>query len=125
MTTAPSGARLVCLPVGSPRYAAHHMPTFPVGPRGEAAACQCLWKIGSNLNTLRFPDVDAFGFPCGKRSRMAGVDVDTTDERVLADALDRHGPTPFIVRTASGKWHGCDRHETARAADPPCRARAD
>jgi hypothetical protein len=40
------------------------------------------------------------------------LDIDTSDERALADALDRHGPTPIIVRSGSGnhqawyRWHG-------------------
>jgi hypothetical protein len=33
------------------------------------------------------------------------LDIDTTDERVLADAIYRHGATPIIIRTASGKFH--------------------
>ena len=96
-----------------PRYAAHRIPTFPVDLAAKRPRVRGYLKIGSNLSAqfaLRFPDVDAFGFPCGKRSRITVLDIDTTDERVLADALDRHGPTPFIVRTASGKWHGYYRH---------------
>lgn len=96
-----------------PRYAEHRVPTFPVDLAAKRPRVRGYLKIGSSISAqlaLRFPDVDAFGFPCGKRSRITVLDVDTTEERVLADALDRHGPTPFIVRTASGKWHGYYRH---------------
>jgi hypothetical protein len=51
---------------------------------------------------------------CGERSRVTVLDIDTSDERVLADALNRHGPTPIIVRTASGKFHGWYRHNDER-----------
>jgi hypothetical protein len=36
--------------------------------------------------------------------------VDTTDDRVLADAMGRHGSTPLVGRTASGKFHALYRH---------------
>jgi hypothetical protein len=35
---------------------------------------------------------------------------DTTDERVMAAGLTRHGQTPLISRTASGNLHH-DRHQ--------------
>jgi hypothetical protein len=38
----------------------------------------------------------------GRRTGLTILDVDTTDERVLADALDRYGSTPVIVRSGSG-----------------------
>src|SRR6516162_10145104 len=65
---------------------------------------------GSAKIVQKFSDTNTFGFWAGQRSRITVLDVDTTDERVLRDALDRHGPTPFIVRTASGKFHGLYRH---------------
>jgi hypothetical protein len=51
---------------------------------------------------------------CGRRSRITVLDVDTTDERILADALDRHGRTPIIARTASEKFHAYYRHNGER-----------
>src|SRR5215510_9540152 len=50
--------------------------------------------------TKRFGDAAAFGFVCGERSKITVLDVDDTDARVLADALERHGRTPLVVRTA-------------------------
>ena len=47
------------------------------------------------------------------------LDVDTTDERVLADAMNRHGQTPIVVRTGSGKFHALYRHNNERRM---CRA---
>ena len=45
---------------------------------------------------------------------MTVLDIDTSDERLLADALSRHGPTPIIVRTAGGQWHAWYRHSNER-----------
>jgi hypothetical protein len=58
----------------------------------------------------RFPDASALGFYAGRRNGLTVLDVDTTDERVLRDALDHHGTTPLLVRTASGKWHAYYHH---------------
>ena len=44
------------------------------------------------------------------RNRVSVLDGDTTDERVFADALTRHGSTPLIGLTASGKFHGFYQH---------------
>ena len=38
----------------------------------------------------------------------------STDERVLANALDRHGRTLIVVRTGSGKFHALYRHNNER-----------
>jgi Bifunctional DNA primase/polymerase, N-terminal/Primase C terminal 1 (PriCT-1) len=50
------------------------------------------------------------GLMCGPSSGITEVDVDSKDERVLADALGRHGDTPIIIRTASGKYKAWYRH---------------
>jgi hypothetical protein len=50
----------------------------------------------------------------GPRSRVTVLDIDAPDERLLADALDRHGNTPFIVQTASGKYHVYYKHNGER-----------
>jgi hypothetical protein len=47
----------------------------------------------------------AIGFMCGQRNGITVLDVDSKDESVLADALDRHGQTPIIVRSDSGNHH--------------------
>jgi hypothetical protein len=58
----------------------------------------------------KYPDATAIGFMAGKRTKLTILDVDTTNERVLADAQDRHGPSPVIVKSASGKFHAYYRH---------------
>jgi hypothetical protein len=48
----------------------------------------------------KYPDATAIGFMAGRRTGLTVLDIDTTDDRILADALDRHGPTQVIVRLA-------------------------
>ncbi len=62
----------------------------------------------------KFSDASAFGYYCGRRNGITVLDVDTTDERVLADAVSRHGQTPIVVRTGSGKFHALYRHNNER-----------
>jgi hypothetical protein len=98
-----------------PRYAEHGVALVPceivdgrkkpLVEHPERFGCRGSAKIAS-----KFPDASVFGFYAGERSRITVLDVDVPDERVLRDALDRHGSTPFIVRTASGKFHGLYRH---------------
>ena len=62
----------------------------------------------------KFSDASAFGYYCGRSNGITVLDVDTTDERVLADDMSRHGPTPIVVRTGSGKFHALYRHNNER-----------
>ena len=98
------------------QYAAHRIATFPVG-MNKRPAVRGYPKIGLRASAIlasKFADAPALGFMCGRRSRVTVLDIDTSDERLLADALSRHGPTPIIVRTASGKWHAWYRHSNER-----------
>lgn len=103
-----------------PQYAAHHISTFPVaiiGDRKKPMVSGYL-KLGDQVSqqlVMKFPDADALGFALGHRSRVTVLDVDSPDERVLADALGRHGETPVIVRSGgSGCFHAWYRHAGER-----------
>ena len=99
-----------------PAYAEHRIATFPVRA-DKVPAIRGYQKIGlrgSQQLALRFADANALGFMCGPRSRITVLDIDTDNETVLADALKRHGRTPVVVRTASGKWHAYYRHNGER-----------
>jgi hypothetical protein len=85
-----------------PQYAAHDIATFPV--RDKRPAVKGYLKIGNKVSeqlALKFANDNAFGFAC-KRSRITVLDVDAPDERLLADALARHGPTPIVIQSGSG-----------------------
>jgi len=100
-----------------PQYAAHGIATFPVDQAHKRPMVRGYQKIGPRLSqTLaqRFPAADAFGFVVGEPSGITVIDIDTPDDRVLADVLDRHGQTPFVVRSGSGHWQAWYRHNGER-----------
>lgn len=68
---------------------------------------------------IRFPDAPAFGYYAGARNGITVLDVDTADENILAAALDRHGSSPIIVWTGSGKFHALYRHDGERRSIRP------
>jgi Bifunctional DNA primase/polymerase, N-terminal len=95
-----------------PHYAEHGIATIPCAASkiplvrnpqkfGRAASAEIAAKFG---------DAEAFGFYAGPRNGITVLDVDTSDEGVLATALNRHGSSPIIVRTGSGKFHAPYRH---------------
>lgn len=93
-----------------PRYAEAGISTFPV--RDKKPAIRGYLKTGPNLSRQladKFGDAPALGFSC-KRAGLTIVDVDTTDETILADALARYGDTPIVVRSGSGHFQAWYRH---------------
>lgn len=93
-----------------PRYAEHGVATFPV--REKRPAVSGYLKMGlpaSEQLAIKFPNENAFGLAC-RRNRITVLDVDSPDERLLADALSEFGPTPFIVRSGSGNFQAWYRH---------------
>jgi hypothetical protein len=94
-------------------YADYNIPTFPLKDNDKTPAVRHWQRIGLNGSAelaAKFQQAEVFGFNCGPRNRVTVLDCDTTDENVLADALVRHGKTPAIVRTASGKFHAYYKH---------------
>jgi hypothetical protein len=111
-----------------PRYAERGIPTFPVIITGKnkKPAISNYMNVGhpaSSQFALRFGDVNALGFVLGKHSRITVLDVDTPDERVLADALDRYGKTPVIVRSGSGNHQAWYKHNGETRQIRPLRNR--
>lgn len=97
-----------------PQYAAHGISSFPVvvDEKHKKPAVKGYLKIGlptSSQLALKFPAHNALGIAC-KRNGLTILDVDTTDERELADGLSRHGQTPFIVRSGSGHFQAWYRN---------------
>jgi len=109
-----------------PDYAAHKIATFPVRISSDEKkpAVKNYGRMGLSASASlvpKFADADAFGFMAGDRSNVTVLDVDTKDERVLSDALNRHGKTPVIVRSASGNYQGWYRHNGERRKIRPWR----
>lgn len=108
-----------------PRYAEHGVATFPVNDNKRPAVRGYL-KMGlpaSRELAEKFGAADGLGFACGKHSGITVVDVDSPDERVLADALDEFGPTPFVVRSGSGNHQAWYRHNGERRRIRPDKSR--
>ncbi|WP_394893418.1 bifunctional DNA primase/polymerase [Mesorhizobium sp. AaZ16] len=89
---------------------AWYSPPFP--ERDKRPAVKGYLKIGDRTSeqlALKFANDNAFGFAC-KRSQITVLDVDAPDERLLADALDQHGPSPLIIRSGSGNFQAWYRN---------------
>ena len=88
-----------------PAYAERGIATFPVRPNKVPAISgyQKVGLPGSQQLAFKFTDADALGFLCGPRSKVTVLDIDTSSDVVLGNAITRHGRTPILVRTASGK----------------------
>jgi hypothetical protein len=98
-----------------PLYAEHGIATFPVRIVGDdkRPGVKHYKKVGlpgSAQLATKFANDNCFGFMVGDRTRLTILDVDAPDEGVLAQALNRHGHSPLIVRTARGKFHAYYRH---------------
>jgi hypothetical protein len=101
-----------------PEYARRGIATFPVRIEGKdkKPAVSDYLKLDARTSqqlVRRFGGYQAFGLAL-RPSRITVLDVDTTDERVLADAMDRHGRSPFIVRSISGHYQAWYRHNGER-----------
>ena len=104
-------------------YAAHGIATFPVGPNKKPLVSRYN-RFGLRASTeiaRKYPEAPAIGFMCGNRSGVTVLDVDTTDERVLADAIDRHGKTKIVARSGSGHFQAWYRHAGERRLIRPRR----
>ena len=102
-----------------PQYGERGIALFPVViADGQKKPAIKYWQRvglpGSAQLAQKFQDSTAFGFCTGRRSRVTVLDIDSKDERVLTEALDRHGSTPIIVRSGSGNFQAWYRHNGER-----------
>jgi Bifunctional DNA primase/polymerase, N-terminal/Primase C terminal 1 (PriCT-1) len=105
-------------------YAAKNVATFPmlITPEGKKPLVRHYQNIGlpaSAQIARKFADAPGIGFMAGQRNRIAVLDIDEPGDKVLHKALDRHGETPIIVRTASGKHHAWYCYNGERRAVRP------
>jgi len=99
-----------------PLYARHGIATFPV-TAAKAPAVRGYLRMGLDASSelvTKFPNASAIGFATNHRNGITVLDIDTVNDHVLADALNRHGYTPLIARTGSGKFHAYYRHNGER-----------
>jgi hypothetical protein len=97
-------------------YAEHAIATIPCD-QSKRPLVKNPEKFGRSASAeiaAKFSAASAFGYYAGTRNGISVPDVDTTDEKVLATALGRHGASPIIVRTGSGKFHALYRHNGER-----------
>jgi hypothetical protein len=100
-----------------PRYAEHGIAAIPIHAPVQIKIKKPCIKDSQRLQLIesarlvhKFPNAGV-GFWAGKRSRITVLDVDSTHENDLADAMARFGQSPFIVRTpAKGGFHCYFRH---------------
>jgi hypothetical protein len=97
------------------KYAECNIITFPVKADEKKPGVSNFLKAGLRASAawadrLKFADY-AIGFCPGLRNGITVLDVDTTDESVLEEALHRHGDTPIVIRTASDKAHAWYRYD--------------
>lgn len=96
-----------------PLYAEAGISTFPVDAVRKIPAVKGWRKVGlrgSEKLAKKFTKSLAIGYQCGHENGLTVLDVDAPDERLLANSLAKHGNTPVIIRTASGKFHAWYRH---------------
>jgi hypothetical protein len=105
-------------------YAAHGVATFPVdaNKRPMVKHYGKFGLVGSGEIAGKFGHAPAIGFMCGKRNGITSLDCDSKDERVLADAFNRHGQTPLVARTGSGHFQAWYRHNNERRRIRPDRS---
>jgi hypothetical protein len=100
-----------------PVYAERGIATIPCSP-DKSPLVKHPDRFGRNASreiASRFPNAEAFGYYAGPSNGLTVLDVDS------ADAMGRHGPTPLVIRTASGKFHAPYRHNRERRRIRPWR----
>src|SRR6516225_8515250 len=104
-------------------YAERGIATFPIGPNKKPLVSRYN-RFGLRASAeigRKYADAPAIGFMAGKRNRITIGDVDEVGEKPLQHFLDRHGSSPVIARTASGKHHVWYRHNNERRLIRPNR----
>jgi Bifunctional DNA primase/polymerase, N-terminal/Primase C terminal 1 (PriCT-1) len=109
-----------------PEYAEHGIATFPIGgdKRPSITNYQRVGLPGSAVLAEKFGDATGLGFMTNARNGIAVLDVDSTDERIFADALNCYGDTPVKVQTGSRKFHALyqfsgERRRIRKAGEAP------
>jgi hypothetical protein len=103
------------LAVWQPRYAERGVPLFPVKITAEQKRPCVRGYLYTDVArsaqfALAFPDAEAFGFPCGSRSRLTVLDLDSKDPAIIGEGEGIFGESPLVWRTGSGNFAAAYRH---------------
>ena len=100
-----------------PIYAEHGIATFPVKDKKPSIkGYQNIGLRGSTQLATKFGGSNAFGFMCGKRSRITILDIDSSHTGDVQEAIKLFGESPVLWRTGSGnhamafRFNGEGRH---------------
>ncbi|ROO30600.1 hypothetical protein SAOR_01000 [Salinisphaera orenii MK-B5] len=100
----------------APIYADAGVRVFPVNidEEGTRPTVRGYLKAGDNTrrawaDATKFADTDALGIDL-RRSGITVLDIDEPNEKLLADAMDWHGQSSFIVRSQGGNFQAYYRN---------------
>ncbi len=89
-----------------PIYAAKGILTFPMNDKRPAVkGYQKVTASASACYVAKFSDANAMAFLAGPSSKITVIDIDSADQAIWTDTIDRHGDTPIKVGTPSGGLH--------------------
>jgi Bifunctional DNA primase/polymerase, N-terminal len=97
-----------------PRYLAAQIATFPVliDEKGKRPLVKGWTRLGTNFSSdlarrPQFADCNGIAFRANRPygPKITICDIDVADDSEVDKAIERHGSTKIIVRTASGKYH--------------------
>lgn len=89
-----------------PIYAAKGILTFPMNDKRPAVkGYQKVTASASASYVAKFSDANAMAFLAGPESKITVIDIDSADQALWTDTIDRHGDTPIKVGTPSGGLH--------------------
>jgi hypothetical protein len=105
------------------KYAEYNIITFPVKADEKRPGVSNFLKAGLLASATwasrpKFAHY-AIGFCPGRRNGITILDIDTTDEGVLKEALRCHGDTPIVIKTASDKAHAWYKYNGERRCIRP------
>jgi Bifunctional DNA primase/polymerase, N-terminal/Primase C terminal 1 (PriCT-1) len=93
-------------------YAARRVATYPLTD-SKTPAISHYARVGVDASqqlAIKFAASTAAGFVAGRRNRLTVVDIDSHDEKLVAEIEGRYGPSPFAAQTPGGGWHLYYRH---------------
>jgi Bifunctional DNA primase/polymerase, N-terminal len=93
-------------------YAAHRVAVYPLTDTKTPAVrgYDRVGAQGARQLAMKFPNATAAGFVAGRRNRLSVIDIDSPDDRLVAEIEARFGETPLQVVTPSGGRHLYYRH---------------